>query len=320
MDNATAARLALEQQSRSLLASQMAPSLAVTLVAFPSIITNGLVILTIIKSKALHNKSQYVICSHVVPEFFFAVCTVINSARKVLYATMDWTDTITRVNCMCGLLPLVVSSKAALVAILLLCIDRFLAVTAPITYKILNPVKYIAGLNALCYVWIGVHLPFMFINANPDDNLPICQYALAVPVRFRSYEVSESQAITITTITAYGITIGVVAFRYWNNKWQNQEERANWSRQIQMGAFRMMMVVVLIYLVCWGVGQAISYVLTWYSTPTIAAVAGPYVQLLHITNTASHFFVYFTMSKRFRKAFRQVFSRKSAANSVTNAR
>lgn len=312
------ATMAPERQSLTMLRSQYVPMVISTLLCMFAVITNALLIVIIAKTKELHNRSQFIIVSHSFAEMLQSLFGTVVYGRRAFCATFSIPDVSNQLNCVIFQVPFVISAKVAMLEILVLGIDRMLCVGAPITYRQLNPKRYVLGLNLACWAFVLAHVPFQFLGVDKNGSVPVCMYTLAFPAAYRSSDSLEGEIIVALTVFVYALAIGFVVYRYWGQKWRTLAERNSWGRRIKLGAFKMMMTVGCIFVACWGIGQAAIYITNWYGSPSTAAMYGPYISLLLTLNTSSHFFVYYFLSSIFREAAKNVLSRKAPGNAVTN--
>lgn len=294
--------ISIEVSSKASLVQSSTINLCVSVFSFASFIANGLILLVIGKTKAMHNKSQFVIFSHIFAETLYSLSAFAIAFRKYIFYLLESSEIVYQSTCMVMYIPQTGSSIAVTHFILALGLDRLLAVGKPIYYKTMPSWKYVGLLNLVCWGLSLVMMPFGFLEFEKMREMAVCQYSLAYSATFRLFQTYKGNVVAVATVGIYVVSLSFVGFRYWGTKWMNEAQRTSWSRKVNLGAFKIMMVVGVLYLVCWGLSQTISTTLAQFG-PTVQATFGPYLNLLNLTNTLSHFFVCIGLSKRFRDAF-----------------
>lgn len=299
----------MEERSKNAIATSKNVNLVASLVILLSVVTNTLVVVTIAKTKQLHNKSQYIILSHAIAELIRSLAAgLTNNTRNYAYALLGMSDLIRKCNCVLGMVSYVASGKAQQAATFMLCLDRFLAIFLPIKYKSFRPATYVVSLNVACWGYaLLAHVPFMFLGCDNTVILQNCDYLTALPSSYTQRATTEVNVIAVFTTICYCSIIVYAGYRYWGKKWQSESERANWSQAIQLNAVVFMTIVGLMYLICYGIATGMNSFFIWLGDQTLSRTYSPYIALLQTLNMSSHFFVYYACHKKFRVGFQQVF-------------
>ncbi len=94
----------------------------------------------------------------------------------------------------------------------------------------------------------------MFLEYESGYVLSASIYVNAFGPKYQNIARWRNIAIASITIALYVASLTFVGYRYFGTKWENKLQRSNWSKKINLSAFKTMMTVGFIYILCYGLG------------------------------------------------------------------
>lgn len=273
-------------------------------------VTNALVILTIAKTKELHNKSQYAICCHAFTEFMLALSTFSYGVRGWFYYVLG-IPSISQYDCMLMNLGPYIFGSVTILATMQLGIDRLLASKFPIFYKQVNTFRYLIVFNLGTVLYGLLQLVESFVLTAPYANgtVEVCEYKTAYTPFHLMIANNGGAVVSLFTIIVYVAALATVGYRYWGTKWLNEAQRSAWARKVQFSAFKTIMILGAIYFCCWAM-VIIFQIASMFMAPQAGYLLTLYGALLLNVNGITHLFVYLILNQKFKGGFQDIFMRK----------
>lgn len=125
----------LELLSLQKLSQQYINHVSFIIIAPIDIFTNVLIVLTIVLSKSLHNKSQYIILSHAIAQILYLLTFISVSIRKLSDHLSGTPEIFDQLGCVFNQLPMSFVANLVRVQTLGLALDRLLCITCTVFYK-----------------------------------------------------------------------------------------------------------------------------------------------------------------------------------------
>lgn len=280
-----------------------APSLPAWLVlGATAVLTNFLVILTIIKSKSLQTKCMYTLASLAASDCLFGFSGIITGAVKIevyLTAGPEYSYQITSFLCGAWYPAFATVSDTVTLA---LNIDRWLAMAYPVKYSQLKG-SYVIGMNAAAWTVSLLFWASALYMKNPYSMVTICSGTGTPDMWFQNLYAQVRWVVVGLNLLLFLMTIISLRRRMTRMKFMaTNQERKKAKKEMEIGMIKTMGVLLVFYIFF----KTAAYVLTTYAANqpkalklTIHGVAPILAQLYAIT----HFPVYMIMSRRFKAAF-----------------
>lgn len=303
-NNTTAAMALLEIQARSSLSKQSLGNLLLFTLGALGALTNGLILLTIFKTKSLHNKSHYAILYHSLTGAFLAFMFSAVGLRRYLLFVLGQPGIMTAFGCSSLQLLVEIFMEANNYAILALGIDRLVAVSTPIFYRKIQPVNHMIIFNGVSYAPMLVNALINYSTLDYSKYVAVCVFSTAFSAFYQRFMEIVNNVFAVLTILVYLFCLFKIGRRYWGNKWQNAAQRNEWSRDIQLQAFKSVVVIAVTHILSLGASTAMTNVIAAGILPpaTLEAIL-PYFALTFFPENISHLLVYFCTNTSFRNGF-----------------
>jgi hypothetical protein len=306
----------LDDQSLHLLATQAPQHLTWIICSALAIISNVFVAITIIVSKQLHNKSQYIILSQTIAEITYSSAYFGTGLARFLAYALNKPETSNQLICILKQLPLHCTSEASTIFLLALAFDRILCLAAPVFHKKLDPKRYILTMNVVNWGFTLSKVPLMFINLDKTKVFPVCIFAVAFDPSFVSYHSYYSNVLTSLTVLIYTLVAAMMLRKYKKATFSERSTKSEWKKQMEFDVFMAVSLIGTIYLLSRGIATAISTVSLKYVGTELenAIIFSTIVSILNFITLISHLFVYMKVNIVFREEFFRIVCRKN--NSV----
>lgn len=315
MDNASLLREAIDNQSIIALAQQASTHFTWICLSPISILTNILVILTIVYTKDLHGTSHFVIISHSVGEisyslgfFIVGICRYIPYLNHVPY-------TASQLVCIIRQIPANLGAGATQVFAAAIAFDRLFCVGLPVRYAQLIVGKYIFILNVICWSYALAMTLVQFLNSDTEKLFPVCNAAVISNPTSRLVGGVAVNSLLAVTVIVYVLGALILFVRYRKANLIGEVQMNEWRRQMDFAVFMSMAVIGLIYILTFLSPNILTAVIT-FSDSSVLLVTN--TTLITSTSTLisemSHLFVYLCINHRFRQSFVKLIFRKD--NSV----
>jgi hypothetical protein len=309
--NNTTDQPSIELLSLSILANLSNAHLCWIIFGFLCILTNLLVLITIIRTKDLHNKSQWIVFSLSLGELLYGVGMFATGTRRYAYYFFSKPDTIVTLHCMLIQFCCEIPGNAAFFFITALGIDRFLAVALPIFYHKINERRYIICVNAICWAFSIVWIPMAFRNNDVNAIVPVCLAIMVYTEEYLNMWARIGEASLILMVIIYTSTAAIIGFRYWKTKWNSATQKSEWMKEMQIRTFRTVIAIGICHLIFYGCSSLSYTILVSFLNESDVQKAAPYTGLFSFLNTMSHFFIYLIFSSQFREAFFALMNKKN---------
>jgi hypothetical protein len=278
------------------------------------IITNILIIVTVINSKLLHNKSHYVILSHSLAELIYVTTYFCTGLNNYLFYMYQYPRTADQLTCILINFPLILLGNVCKCLTLALAFDRVLCITKPIFYKTLHNSKYILVLNGLSWGYSTVKTSLAFVSYDKTKYYSICSYAVTFDPTYVKIASIENNCLTAVSVLVYALAAIVMWRRYKSTKLIGASQRSEWRRKMDFDVFLVMIVVGIEYIFRYGIISVIGALVAKYPTLSSVLSTSPLTSLIIICGTISHFFIYLGLNKLFRRQFLRLVRKNDQSN------
>lgn len=299
-------RSALDNASLNTLAQQAPNHLLWVILSPLSVATNLLVVITIASTKALHNKSQFLILSYSAAEVIYALCYFFTGLIRFLAYVLSKPETSNQLFCMLKQSPLVFMGAVVKNLGVILSVDRLLCLAFPIFYKNRDSFKYTVFCNAIVWGYSVVKLGFGFQEYDQNKWFGVCAFTTSFAPGFVAYSSTESSVTTGLVAAIYFLATAILFRRYRSATFTGVAQKSEWKRQMDFDVFIAVAGICVIFLITTGLGSILNAIASYIGGIEIAVKLAPVSSALILISSISHFFVYFKLNRLFRKSFRTV--------------
>lgn len=270
-----------------------------------AIFSQSTLLLTIVRSKSLHNKNQFVLATLSSFEIIHSLSCSAVAIHRCILRNLDQPDTNWQPICILTVWPIGISYLQVKIAQLALGIDRLLAISAPIFYKVKLPMfPCILSLNIFCWIYGLLHFGLAFTKA--DSSLwQFCVYGVSVPSDIRSSADYQSLTISLFTLLVY-----IACLLKLRNRMRLK--RSETRHKLEMGTFKTTLILMTVDLFFDVLFIILSNVLLPVLSPTLQATVMSNLILMICTNFLLQVPILLFMSTTFRCAFMEIIFRKNA--------
>ena len=297
-----------------------------------SLVGNSLVILVFYKNKQLRRSINYYVLNMAVSDLFTPLTIMpVNIVRVISGSTSFMVDTplvLGNILCkLCYFLP-DVSFVVSIQSLLLISIDRFIAVVFPLQIKLISSKVRFICISCTWIVAIAVHAPYFYtFKLIPDGNSYNCLQ------RWGANHVKiHKRYVTAVFISFYLVPICVLSVLYCIIAWTlkcRHEQRKKMSTSDRCGShqrnthiIRLSLAILTAYAVCIGPHSVLIFVrifLWHWQNPPICAFQTviPFVSLFMVYSwSAINPCICFTFSKNYRNGLKGIITARSDATNL----
>ena len=297
-----------------------------------SLVGNALVILVFNKNKQLRRSINYYVLNMAVSDLLTPLTIMpVNIVEIISDSTAFMVDTplvLGNILCkLCYFLP-DVSFMVSIQSLLLISIDRFIAVVFPLQIKLISSKVRFICISCTWIVAITVHAPYFYtFKLIPHGNSYNCLQRWG-----GSHDKIHSRYVTAVFITFYLLPIFVLAVLYctiaWTLKWRHRQ-RKRMSTSHRSGSYqenthiiRLSVAILTAYVVCIGPHFVFIFITIflwhWQNPPTCALqTVIPFFSLFMAHSwSAINPCICFTFSKNYRNGLKGIITARSHATNL----
>jgi len=292
---------------------------------------NSLVILVIASNRSMRNTTNILIINLAVSDLMFLVFCVPFTATD--YALPSWP--FGNIWCKCVQYLICVTAYASVYTLVLMSVDRYLAVVHPVSSISIRTEgnTYIA----IAVMWVAIILACIPVALSHGEYPHLYYYGQSLVCRFMKEGWNQFAYQFIFTITSYAIPLFIIIVLYFmvlkkvrggttKSTRQSQSTSAN-TRRRKQSVTRMIVVVIVIFSLCWGPIHIILNMKGMDKFPVnkLSISLQIAAQVLAYMNSCMNPILYAFLSENFRSAFKKVitFHRTNVLNqelAMTNGR
>jgi hypothetical protein len=264
------------------------------------IITNLLVVITIIFSKPLHNKSQFLIACHSIAECLLNVTFFCRALNWYILYQLGIPDTQTELICRLKWMA-ASSAEFSNCFLLVIALDRSLAIVWPVKYKTVNPKLYLLTYGCIILVYTLIVEGACFINTKADWFVAFCDMPGAYHPDMISYFQHEE---LVFTVSVFLIHIGIVVIlwrKFKKAKFTDEMQKSDWIQKFELDAVKALATIGFVNGIALT-GQRIIAVVNFYVNYKVILVAIS-ISVFGVPNSGSHLFFYLWFNSTFRLEF-----------------
>lgn len=267
-----------------------------------AIVCNAFLIAITAKVRTLQTKSQFVVVSLCCAEILQSIAYIGTGLKRALIYLIPWSEHVSQLACIAQSLPINICPAATGNLILALSIDRCIAIVWPLFYMRMPTGTYIVAVNLVSWTLAIMHGLLSLVSYQKDKIMLICTFATCCDKLYMlSYDISSHIRAGGTVI--FQIITAVILWRRVRLlRRLSSTTRRNERKNLEVASFHAVVVIAVVYATSVWTAYMTYSILAWVDHDLEVAIS-PYVTLLLIFNSSSHFFVYLIMSRTFRQAF-----------------
>ena len=300
-----------------------------------SLVGNSLVIFVICKNKQLRRSINYYVLNMAVSDLFTPLTIMpVNIVRIISGSTAFMVDTplvLGNILCkLCYFLP-DVSFVVSIQSLLLISVDRFIAVVFPLQIKLISSKVRFICISCTWIVAIAVHAPYFYtFKLIPDENSYICLQRW--DANHANHVKIHQRYLTAVFITFYLVPICVFAILHctiaWTLKWRHKQRKSmstsgrSGSYQKNTHIIRLSVAILTAYAVCIGPHFVFIFIrifLWHWQNPPICAFRTviPFVSLFMVYSwSAINPCICFSFSNNYRSGLKEIFTARAGTSSL----
>lgn len=317
MDNGSLAKAAIDNISLVTLAQQATSHLTWICLSPVSFFANLLIVVTVVFSKELRNKSHFIIVSYTVAELSQSLAYFGTGLARYMPYVYQVPYTANQLVCIVRQAPVTFGGNLVQIFSVVLGFDRLFCVGVPIKYSQLSLKKYIGCVNFFCWTYSFFRISLTFIDHDTNKLLPVCNTALAYSPVVTKATNPIGHVLVGTTASAYMAGAAVLYRRYRKANLVGDFQKSEWRRKVDFNVFVATAVVGFLYVIT----ALVPYVLitiTVYISSSLASIVDTalVVTSIYLANGISHLFVYLLVNRRFRENFLRVVCRREIGQTL----
>ena len=299
-----------------------------------SLVGNSLVIFVICKNKQLRRSINYYVLNMAASDLFTPLTIMpVNIVRIISGSTAFMVDTplvLGDILCkLCYFLP-DVSFVVSIQSLLLISVDRFIAVVFPLQIKLISSKVRFICISCTWIVAIAVHAPYFYtFKLIPDGNSYICLQRW--DANHANHVKIHQRYLTAVFITFYLVPICVFAVLHctiaWTLKWRHKQRKSmstsgrSGSYQKNTHIIRLSVAILTAYAVCIGPHFVFIFILIflghWQNPPICAfRTVIPFVSLFMVYSwSAINPCICFSFSNSYRSGLKEIFTARAGTSS-----
>ena len=305
--------------------------LAYFIILLVSLVGNALVIFVICKNKQLQKSINYYVFNMAVSDLFTPLTIMpINVVRIISGSTAFMVDTplvLGNILCkLCYFLP-DVSLMVSIQSLLLISVDRFIAVVFPLQIKLISSKVRFICISCTWIIAIAVHAPYFYtFKLIYDGNSYNCLQ------RWGANHVEiHKRYLTAVFITFYLVPMCVFAILYctiaWTLKWRHKQRKSmsicrSGLYQKNTHIIRLSVAILTAYTVCIGPQFVLIFIRTfmchWQNPPICAfQTVIPFVSLFMVYSwSAINPCICFSFSKNYRNGLKEIITTRAGTSGL----
>uniref|UniRef100_A0A914W0T0 G-protein coupled receptors family 1 profile domain-containing protein n=1 Tax=Plectus sambesii TaxID=2011161 RepID=A0A914W0T0_9BILA len=286
-------------------------------VGIVGVVTNSLIIWTIVRQAALRNNSCFVLIGQLAfADWIVGASFLITGIKRLIRLYCRIPELLTQVQCGYEMFFPYFGQSASLSLALAIGIERFIAVAFPL--KFIKQEKTIGKIIALlAWSYAIIDSGFLFYESSSTKILPACTVLTAGTDAFDEFQDIHKTVVIVAIMATYALVFLTMTMQLKKAQRQNRPDLVAMKKNLQVKTARMLVVVAAVYLmlqITTRVAQALLFLLPVESRPRV----GPFIRMIMIVNSDIHFFIYFSMSTEFRELFKRTFGSKLSQMKTTN--
>jgi hypothetical protein len=290
----------LENQSLLLLAEEVDRHIFWIASSPIPVITNLLVVVTVIISKSLHNKSHFLILCHSSSEMLVALNYFAGGLYRYLFFYFNAPEVENEAICKIKSVPNFIFTGLSAHYLLALAIDRFLCLAAPIFYKTRRRSSYLLIITGIILSYNFITRMLGFLNTDPKRLYSFCDASNSFDLIYTLILRYEILFIAALVVVIYLTTIIFLRrkFREVNSKLDTNKNN-EWRRQMELDVFKALATIG-----CFNGFTLLAAKIVDVMNTSTGRVVIPYATILFTyLNSGSHLVFYLYFNSGFRQDF-----------------